>query len=641
MNNISLETKISKIKNYIMESDNLLKFGFKEEDFNNLKNIQNFGDISNNELLSILYIIIESNKIETSRIQKSRITKLGINEFYKNLFNKIYTNISTYKIEELSADIKKFLFINIPPVFFEKFQSTTNSTTSTVCEWLFKIYYMTENILNLETDVLKSSKTKEINNDCEKLINFILQKIHQNIVITINRIQFIVQSYYTCSGGRRCIDLLTYSSLDNKINNITYYCSNSELGLMRFKANITNSDGSQILAKYLDYATETLINFKLQKEINNKIIKFGSLIKNTESFNSLEWDNSINLNLLRIEKLGDVMVENRCYFSPLLYCFSTINCGEVFSGNYYSNILNFNDIMIDLIKKIKINTNINLKENYNKELNIMVGEQNYRIGNFIPFNSIAQSKEKILKLIEIVNDTKINIIDIKTTNGAQYKTTEYLTLHYNMLGKMLDVIIDKIIDDEKNIFEYTYELDGIVENKYIFNVSVNKLIVLIDEIEYNIYYNDYCVKEIFDKFTSDFDNEIKNYISIVKISLTSDDDIISSGVDNSFIIAGSLQCKPIEYIIQLTAILNISTKPKLSDPNYYEKKIIYDKNLILQIKKDNNYLNMEYYFIGRFVNLIFENFTKFIEYEESNDTKHLKNKYIKYKNKYTNYKKNH
>jgi hypothetical protein len=48
---------------------------------------------------------------------------------------------------------------------------------------------------------------------------------------------------------------------------------------------------------------------------------------------------------------------------------------------------------------------------------------------------------------------------------------------------------------------------------------------------------------------------------------------------------------------------------------------------------------MEYYFIGKYVNLIFKNFTKLIAYQETKETKEIKldeyyYKYIKYKNKY-------
>jgi len=197
-------------------------------------------------------------------------------------------------------------------------------------------------------------------------------------------------------------------------------------------------------------------------------------------------------------------------------------------------------------------------------------------------------------------------------------TTDFLSAHYQMLGRMLNTVIDEIVGEEKNIFEYSNELTGYVDfKKYIFNVRVNKLIVKIDSMEYNLYYNEYNVKIKYNDIEANFNDEIMVYKSIVKIIPSSADNIISSGVSDAFIIAGSLQCKPIEYKIQLTAVLNNSM---ISDD-------------------DVNNLNSQYYFIGGYINELFDEFTKFNDYHEKNNSISLKNKYLKYKNKYLNSKK--
>ena len=146
--------------------------------------------------------------------------------------------------------------------------------------------------------------------------------------------------------------------------------------------------------------------------------------------------------------------------------------------------------------------------------------------DIILFADVDESRDKILRLFDIAVNLYINVQDIVSDNSNNYKTTDYLKLHYESLSSMLNVIIDRIIGIDENILEYSYDLDGFDEIKYKFTVTVNKLKVLIDSVKYNIYYNIYTVKTCIGMTNNDFDPEIPNYKSILKIIKASDDYVI-------------------------------------------------------------------------------------------------------------------
>ena len=68
--------------------------------------------------------------------------------------------------------------------------------------------------------------------------------------------------------------------------------------------------------------------------------------------------------------------------------------------------------------------------------------------------------------------------------------------------------------------------------------------------------------------------------------------------------AGTLQCKSVDYIKQLTGVL--------SGLKFDSKQKITIKSIIKLAETDKNVLNTTYYFIGKYVNLIFDNFYIFI-----------------------------
>jgi hypothetical protein len=608
------------------------KFGFRTENYEPIRKklLPDLSVDKSNQLiygLGCLIYKIKNKQMSLSLLEKKRIKNSNIKEpdfakFTRSIYTDILDMSFNMSVDMLVKNIQENLFIDFPHMIIEEYFNTSNKYS-----WLFNIP--------------KQQYSETLSG---KIIKLILFTLYDDIVITFENIQFVVLSiYYNDTIKRNCINLLSSNS-DKKnfpINYLSYYYSNSEMGLMRFMANYTRSDRSVMLAKYLDYATETLIDFKLQEQINTKIVNFDTCIKNYKMFDPLEWNDNINLNLLNIIRTEkNEYVEKRGFMCPFLYCFSTTLCGQIFSENYYRNIIEVNEIMNNFLRIIRSNPNNKLTyDSFLKNTH----NHNYILDNFILFNDLKKSKEKIKKLIDHTNYAKSQVIDIISLSEDQvnYKTTDYLSIHYQMLGKMLNTIIDNIIGEQKNIYENSYELNGFLGVKFRFNININIMIIQIDCVNYHMYWSEYTIKKIIGLSIGDFDPSILNYKSILKIVPAEHDIIIESGVDNCFTIAGSLQCKPIEYIDQLSAVLdNLPIKPDRSDSNYLTEKTKYLDKFKKRAEEDKNFLNTEYYFIGKHVNEMFspECFSKFYCYTKNDNFLSLKNKYIKYKNKYINVK---
>jgi len=564
---------------------------FNYTDF--IKNQNNNVNIEEDEFNILVYIIIELNKSKNSELFRDIIIPFSINNFIVKIeeIYKNFINNNIYNIIDLIHDIKKYFYIDLSELNIETSIFNPNSINDEYY-LLFKIGYYLNNFANKNTNSNNSYDNELI----YKLCNYILTLIYKKIVITINNICFIVLSTYY-ENNKQNINIISFSN-KNIINKLTYYRSESELGLMRFKS---LSDNNNQYAKYLDYAVETLINFELQKKIIDKFSEYKFLINNNKKiFNDYYWLDTDVLNLLNITNNNEILEENRAYFSLLFYCFYLLKCGNVFN-NYDNNIKNIisSNSYINIILK-KLNNNLYTKDNFIEFFNLTDGMKYYEIKNFIEINSLENNKKKIIQILNYFNNINCKIKD----NNNICK----LTLIYVTLGQILDVIIDDIIEEETDILNYsTIIVDNDNKIEYIFNIKINKMVVKIDNIEYNLYYNEYTIDYIKNKQLYKFDNNVEFYRSLIKIVLTEKDNITDAGLTESFIIAGFIQCKPVEYNVQLKNV---------------------DVGII-------NYLNSTYSFIGLFINEMFKNFDKFNKFKnKKEDTSNLKNKYLKYKNKY-------
>jgi len=332
--NILNESILTQINDLIKNPE----FKFKNSDYDIIKT--NFPDenLTSEQLNNIVYIISKIYNITFKSLVKNRVSK--INNNYHNLYADIYTQIcnENYNFEKfIKSSVKKYLHVEIP------FGIVSQLNSNNKYEWLFNL------------DTFKSYITScTLTND---IIKFIFKKIHDDIIITFGSIKFFVLSKFKDDQfHRECINIVSHDSNLKNLNQISYYCSNSEMGLMRFMSKYTISSELVILAKYLDYATETLIDFALQQKINEKIVYLitNRILCTEQKFDILEWSNPINLNLLNIERtIDNIFIEKRGCFSPLLFCFSTTNCGNVFTVNYLNKIRDIRSVMQNLIEIIK------------------------------------------------------------------------------------------------------------------------------------------------------------------------------------------------------------------------------------------------------------------------------------------------
>jgi hypothetical protein len=358
----------------------------------------------------------------------------------------------------------------------------------------------------------------------------------------------------------------------------------------------------------------------LQKEIFKKSRSISSDEFKSTILNSFD---EINLDFLKIikDKDNNKYIHKRAYIYPLLYFLDNIKCGQLLNQDkkeIQSNILLLRNEITSFYNKFIDNIEINLDKEIKLDDNLIL------INN----NIIIENNKKDL-LIQKLNELLAIIIEFQIFLNDSTNYSDIISEFYNTIGLYLNVIVDKIIKDEINLFEFSTKLTSdISENEYIFKSLMNRLTVLIDNNEWYIYYINYNINISNSNLNLfEFDNSCSNYKFIVKIIPKEFESINKSGLDNGFILAGLIQCKPIDYIIQVKNII----------PNYDEKK----NNIIELSVRDINIINSQYYFIGKYVNNIFEKFEKYNDFQnkKSIEIDNLNNKYLKYKKKYLSIKK--
>jgi hypothetical protein len=602
---------------------------------NKLKNFDYIKDITNNEITKeeYEYLIYMLDKTDPKLfhnikiLQQSRLKKIisGVHEKNLKLIKQIeknyLENINLDTFGDLMDDPVKYLYImyieNIKKIIIED-----NKCIGEPCDYFYYLIFNIKKICN-QLKLLNPNDLNKI-----KFLELFFNQIEKKIIIKIDDCKFILIStiyddirlHYKLKSSKEC---------EKKINTLIYYASNSELGFLRWASMIEDPiNHSIIYAKFLDYATETMVDFRLQKELYKR--KFDVIQKKEKIILPNAFDDN-NLKLLKIVKKDSEYIELRGYFNYIFYCFSTFNCGELFkkkNNNYNNELSKFKDTILDVIKYVNKNIKNEIKSlpiiNKTDYTEFLINDNKMVLGNIIQIENLNDFSKKLMDMIELANEG---------LNEETYKTISFdsIVCHYTIMGKFLNLIIDEIIDEELNIYEFTYTIDSNIENyKYIFANTVNKLTVKIDKVCWDIYWIDYKISIINNDTNefSQFDHDYDNYMNIVKIIPHSCNKINESGLDNGFIMAGTLQCKSVEYIKQLTGVL--------SGLVFDSENKITTESILDLAQTDKNILNTEYYFIGQYVNLIFDNVSKynFRKKEESIKYEELSKKYLKYKYKY-------
>lgn len=633
----------------------LIKDIFSKNDFDNSiyeRYLKINNNISKKEFNYIIYLLFKTNPDLqiVRRFVRDKIQE-NINQIDKNIDIEIKLIQNEYlhliDLDLFNNKIIIKLFESTYNELFDKIKLIINQLNKSVNQPNDLFYYLIFNVDKI-FNLLKNQFDTNTNSYKIFFLELLIKKIENEIIIKIDNCKFILinKIYY---NTRFYYYLKSINESDNKINSLIFYSSNSELGFLRWASK--NKKGQ--LEKFSDYATETMIDFRLQKEIYQKQKNITTKNETNESkLNIPDSFSDTNLKLLQIFK-EDILesdsnsdsytstnkyIQSRRYFNYLFYCFSSLTCGELFkknSNNYWTQVNNFRDNIMDIyreIKKIKtLPTQIPVQFTEFK-----IDNKELFTNKIIQINNLDQLKTKVRSMADLAIELQINH-DYKSI------TLHSLTAHYTMIGKFLDLIIDSIIGEELNI----YTFDSVIESdiyyyKYIFANTVNKLIVMIDSVIWNIYWIKYLVT-VLDTQTNEvtpFESDYTEFYNIVKIipviSHELSNKIYESGLDNGFILAGSLQCKPIEYIGQLTGVLSKLDLDSKNKPT--------EESIEILAESDSNVLNTQYYFIGNYVNLIFTNFNKYNDYikkksEKIELSKELLNKYIKYKNKYLNLKK--
>ena len=631
----------------------------------------------------IIYYLILLNQLEEIKffrlydfkrfLNNDNILKLDL-EF--NFYKIIKTEIKN-KIKKLLLEENNFYSITTLSSFVTMFNY---SFLTKICE-SFPILPESDQFFNLifnpnklvleqpatEPDILEQPPINPNTLNILKIIKIIADEL----VIFIDDVKFILIAKFV--KDERCFYLVKSQSKESsQINTFLYYASNSEMGLLRWASFEVTEEGKKIYAKYLDYATETLIDFRLQHKIKERDILYKYVTDShhdiIRQYLRVSTDGE-NKNLLKIhsEDIHGEDIHDRGYFLYYFYFLllprkSEFNCGKFFNQDYKWIMDTMNDNLITDLRQIKSIMHQTITD---EEKNILLNEffKEKKSSNVTNYESFQNPQLVIEKLNKILG----NIRKILSKGPAALIQNDIIMCTiYDFLGKYLDLIIDEIISEETGICIFNSSIESDLyddDRSYVFNNTINKLTVIIIGEEWNIYYINYKI-EILTRTRSgvnliNFDEN--NYKYIIKIVPKKYEQILESGLDGGFTQAGLLQCKVVEYMDQLKSVLppdlqEILKKKDIKERN--EKKIaggekitdaeeIRTFDLVSELteyaRTDKNILTSKYYFIGDYVNQMFNSFTKYTEFKKTRHEpldilatrcNHLEQKYIKYKNKY-------
>lgn len=544
---------------------------------------------------------------------KEYIDYYSINNIIKTeIVNK--SNIIKNIIECFDND-KNNAFLEQQNIFLIKYENLTNRYIGEE----EKLFYF---LLHLQS--IEPTHIHEINYIA------LFETIKNYLVVEIDGINFIlIKKFIEIFKKYKLYEILSWEPKNPlKINKFWTYTSNSELKALRLAA---PSDNGKTWEKFQDYATQTLINFNLQKYIfqtenyYETFIEVKSALKYICNFFILpekyekdkyeedeEEYEDIKLSTTQLfdkndimeinDKISSIIIDNR-YYLDFLCKFDILGCGELF-------------------KKLNLESFI---KKFNKSLSINNIYSKYRSSKQ---GKISISPDKLEDLKKLTN-TLISEMEIYLNSPEIF-----IDIFYRFIGSCLNILIDTIESNEK-IYDYIYEFPTDEHSNYNFYFynNIYKMEIILDGIEYTMFYNKYnvetkCIKTCdFVNLPTYYDYSSKkpiDFYSIMKIIPSEYTKINKYGLDQAYTLLGILQCKQVEYFGQLTYLTNDDIVE------------FYHNNTDLLI-------TLNYCFIGNYVNNMFETFTKFKDFIELNSTceykiqiENLKNKYIKYKNKYLN-----
>ena len=530
-------------ENYSNLNNKLLIFLCDEnKKFNFNFNYNRYVKILNNINKEML-ILIESN-IKNNLIQKTIKDELNKKiELISNYLNSLFLNLEKYQNDILSNLKIKLNFYNNENEKNNFFQNE-------------KITFYINNLSKL----IKNYKINQKNLN-DNLINS-LNKL--NVNLNLNNFNKNLDLFYNNSKNifKNLKDIQT-SNLNININNNKLNFTHSEIinnnnnneNIIK-KINLKNSYSTKFMKKNINnnnfYNLNNNNNNKLNKSISKEKLKTLSKIHN--SFSNLFEHNYIitNPNELEYEKNNNTNLNSKNNFNFNEYISTNKNSNEIFNlkNSFYSNSIT------------EENTQSNNNSNYN------YNNKNNQI-NFI--------SQKIIDFLNIMKNLQNFIIKKDSNNVSKLKK------EFEISKKNLEILARNILMKKKN------------------NININnnnKNIIIIDDLEKNNNNNNNIFNNDLNKLKKENEtlkNEIKkineknkknNFNGISQIKLREFENIIKNQREK----IDSLQKEKIEINKELKNYINLN-----KDCNsllIQIKKIIFEKNLILNNETLNNIQNL-------------------------------------------------
>ena len=535
--NLNYQENYSNLNNkiFIFLCDENKKFNFN---FNYNRYVKILNNI-NKEMI----ILIESN-IKNNLIQKTIKDELNKKiELISNYLNSLFLNLEKYQNDILSNLKIKLNFYNNENEKNNFFQNEKITFYINNLSKLIKNYKINQKNLN---DNLINSLNK-LN------VNLNLNNFNKNLDLFYNNSKNIFKNLKDIQTSNLNINInnnklnFTHSEIINNNNN------NNE-NIIK-KINLKNSYSTKFMKKninnnnFYNLNNNNNNNNKLNKSISKEKLKTLSKIHN--SFSNLFEHNYIitNPNELEYEKNNNTNLNSKNNFNFNEYISTNKNSNEIFNlkNSFYSNSIT------------EENTQSNNNSNYNNNNNNQI--------NFI--------SQKIIDFLNIMKNLQNFIIKKDSNNVSKLKK------EFEISKKNLEILARNILMKKKNNININNNNKNIIiiddleknNNKNNFNNDLNKL-----KKENETLKNE--IKKINEK------NKKNNFNGISQIKLREFENIIKNQREK----IDSLQKEKIEINKELKNYINLN-----KDCNsllIQIKKIIFEKNLILNNETLNNIQNL-------------------------------------------------
>ena len=647
---IDQEELIQQIKNYLIQTNSLIKENFEIEKVKYENILQNkiYKEFYTKENLESKINNLYSNGLKNLDINSKNIVYTYLNEILNKMKTYITNEVNRLN-NELTSYSNKFNLITktlnyFKTIIFDKFYKNIISINSEFYSKIISKFYTNYLEKNLEL-FLNEAKSEKYEESKFLNISIVLKKTKIEIIERlIKEYKYLAMTHINFLNQKNIQELdnlFSFTTIKNTIDNEIYIMYNNQLLPILKKIAIYESGDISIL----EYDLSNKIINEIDSFIDSKIKQVQTIICNMKGnkFNIEEDWKIPDFSLVKIKEFSDIKKSfdtfynfyhdkelkeiNQIISEEIKYNYKMIieNFIPSFGQDFFERIIKYNEIQKTKPPNNYLKYSINQTLNYYIELITLhpsITLPEYLKTQILSLNNIDSIVTKMdIQQISLLNLKFDNIFQETKgyfTDSFIYSLKTDMSIQYDLTDN-IKIIINKILNDNSNFFENNYMniINNNIKNTFInqyknmVNVESNNLIKYINE-------NKDIIKLKF------------NSLNTFKI------DIILSNLENKLDEISELNYiyfQHLDYIYSFEKLkgtsLLLNNYPKTTIlPYYNEIKYILDictKDIVLE-NMSNKINNMKNKFIytdfntkaddikNKLRNLFFNNMTNYISY---------------------------